>query len=378
MPDFGTKKIGLLNSVLKMLKRLNLLIFITIASVVNTFLPAQAEKLRVGLAGSPPFVIKDDVFKGISVEIWQELALSEKLEYEFIPQNNLASSIESMTKGELDIVIGPISITSERLEKVAFTQPYFFGKVGLLVTSERPTVWSRIRPFFGLAFISSVCLLIVLLFVVGNLLWLVEKERNKEQFPQDYWHGVGNGMWFALVTLTTVGYGDRTPITKSGRIIAGVWMIFTTMTISSLTAGIATTLTLFLSNQGVAELSYPEDIKDLRISVVKGSTGEKWANQYQARINQTQTLVDAINLLKLDEVDGVVFDAPALKYYLRNNPKDSLKLSPVDFATEAYGFMVSTDNSFLKKIDIKLLEMQENGKIGEIQSKWLSSSQNNQ
>ena len=156
-----------------MLKRLNLLIFITIASVVNTFLPAQAEKLRVGLAGSPPFVIKDDVFKGISVEIWQELALSEKLEYEFIPQNNLASSIDSITEGELDIVIGPISITSERLGKVAFTQPYFFGKVGLLVTSQRPTVWSRIRPFFGLAFISSVCLLIVLLFVVGNLLWLV-------------------------------------------------------------------------------------------------------------------------------------------------------------------------------------------------------------
>ena len=77
-------------------------------------------------------------------------------------------------------------------------------------------------------------------------------------------------------------------------------------------------------------------------------------------------------------MDGVVFDAPALKYYLRNHPKDSLKLSPVDFATEAYGFMVSTDSSFLKKIDINLLEMQENGKIGEIQSKWLSSSQNNQ
>ena len=298
----------------------------------------------------------------------------EELEYEFIPQDSVASSIDSITKGELDIVIGPISITSDRLGKVAFTQPYFLANIGLLITAERPTVWSRIRPFFGLAFISSVCLLIVLLFIVGNLLWLAERRRNTEQFPQDYWHGVGNGMWFAVVTLTTVGYGDRTPITKTGRIIAGVWMVFTTVTVSSMTAGIATTLTLSLSNQTVVEFSSPEDIQDIRISVLKGSTGERWAEFYGARISQTQTLIDAINLLKLNEVDGVVFDVPALQYYLHNHPQEHLKLSPVYFASEAYGFMISPDSPFLNNLDIKLLEMQENGKIKEIESKWLSHS----
>ncbi|MGD1699939.1 transporter substrate-binding domain-containing protein [Dapis sp. BLCC M229] len=357
-----------------MLNRLKLLTFLTISCIIYLPLPAQAEKLRVGVAGSPPFIIKDNSFKGISVDIWQELALSEKLEYEFIPQDSLASSIDSIKKRELDIVIGPISITSDRLEKVAFTQPYFLANIGLLITAERPTVLSRIRPFFGLAFISSVCLLIVLLFIVGNLLWLAERRRNTEQFPQDYWHGVGNGMWFAVVTLTTVGYGDRTPITKTGRIIAGVWMILTTVTVSSLTAGIATTLTLSLSNQRFVEFSFPEDIKDARIAIVKGSTGEKWAEFYGARISQTQTLIDAINLLKLDKVDGVVFDVPALKYYLHNHPKERLKLSPVYFASEAYGFIVSPDSLFLNNLDIKLLEMHENGRIKEIESKWLSNS----
>ena len=73
-------------------------------------------------------------------------------------------------------------------------------------------------------------------------------------------------------------------------------------------------------------------------------------------------------------MDGVVFDVPALQYYLHNNPKERLKLSQVSFASEAYGFIVSPDRSFLKNLDIRLLEMKENGKIKEIESKWLSYS----
>ena len=67
----------------------------------------------------------------------------EKLEYEFIPQNNLGSSIDGITKGELDVVIGPINITSDHLGKVALTQPYFLANIGLLIAAEKPTVWSR-------------------------------------------------------------------------------------------------------------------------------------------------------------------------------------------------------------------------------------------
>ncbi|NEN91172.1 MAG: transporter substrate-binding domain-containing protein [Okeania sp. SIO3H1] len=355
-----------------MTSKVQLLTLLSITLISLFPLSARATKLRVGVAGSPPFVIKDRDVQGISIDIWQELASLEGLEYQLIPQDSVKDSVDSMTRGELDVVIGPISITSDRLEKVAFTQPYFLANIGLLISGERPKLWSRLQPFFGLAFMSSVGLLVVLLFTVGNLLWLAERRRNTEQFPKDYWNGIGNGMWFALVTLTTVGYGDRAPITKTGRIIAGVWMMITMVTVSSLTAGIATSLTLSLSDQTALQFTAPEDITNSRIAVVRGSTGEKWAQRYGARISQTRTLVEAIDLVKLNEVDGVVFDAPALKYYLHTNPNENLKLSPVTFASESYGFMIFPDSSFLEDFNIRILEMRESGKIREIESQWLS------
>ncbi len=334
--------------------------------------PALAQSLKVGVAGSSPFVIQEgSTTGGISVEIWQKIAAEEKLEYELIPLETVAASIEAINTGQLDFVIGSISITSDRLQQVKFTQPFFVAEIGLLLPSRPPSLWDRIQPFFGLAFISSVALLLVCLFVVGNLLWLAERRRNREQFPASYWRGVGNGMWFALVTLTTVGYGDRAPITKSGRAIASVWMIITTVTLSSLTAGIATTLTLSLSNQGFERFSQPEDINGASIAVVTNTTGERWAEEYGANLSRTNTLEQAIELLSENRVDGVVFDTPTLKYYLRQNPEKGLRVADFYFARENYGFMFPNNSSLLEQFNVALVQLQERGIIVEIEAKYL-------
>ena len=39
------------------------------------------------------------------------------------------------------------------------------------------------------------------------------------------YHTIGRGLWFALQTVTTVGYGDVTPADTRGRIIAAVLML---------------------------------------------------------------------------------------------------------------------------------------------------------
>jgi voltage-gated potassium channel len=53
----------------------------------------------------------------------------------------------------------------------------------------------------------------------GISLFLVERSYNSEM------NTIGDGLWWALVTITTVGFGDITPITTVGRFIGGAMMI---------------------------------------------------------------------------------------------------------------------------------------------------------
>ena len=46
----------------------------------------------------------------------------------------------------------------------------------------------------------------------------------------------GDGIWWALVTVTTVGYGDITPATTLGRLVAGTLMFFGLGLIATVTA----------------------------------------------------------------------------------------------------------------------------------------------
>lgn len=57
----------------------------------------------------------------------------------------------------------------------------------------------------------------ILLLVSSILMWFIERDAQPEQFPN-----IIATFWWAVATLTTVGYGDVYPITVFGKILSGI------------------------------------------------------------------------------------------------------------------------------------------------------------
>ncbi len=73
--------------------------------------------------------------------------------------------------------------------------------------------------------------------IVGGLtLYFVERADNPAL------NTVGDGLWWALVTLTTVGFGDITPATAVGRVVGGVLMVAGLMVLGLFAGVIGNTL----------------------------------------------------------------------------------------------------------------------------------------
>jgi voltage-gated potassium channel len=64
--------------------------------------------------------------------------------------------------------------------------------------------------------IATLSLLVVLLVIASSLIYLAERVEQPKQFSS-----IPAAMWWAIVTLATVGYGDVFPVTVAGKIIGG-------------------------------------------------------------------------------------------------------------------------------------------------------------
>ena len=65
---------------------------------------------------------------------------------------------------------------------------------------------------------------------------VLDIERNA---PGSNIHTPMDALWWGLVTITTIGYGDKFPVTTEGRLVAGILIIFGVAMISTLTATFA-------------------------------------------------------------------------------------------------------------------------------------------
>ena len=126
--------------------------------------------------------------------------------------------------------------------------PYFFGGLDLrwlrvlrlLRLLKISNYSSALEDFFSAikadwrSFSAALYLMVIALFLSSALMYIAEHDSQPEKFSS-----IPETMWWGLITLTTVGYGDVSPVTPLGKIIGAFTAIMGVCTVALLTGIVA-------------------------------------------------------------------------------------------------------------------------------------------
>ncbi len=328
--------------------------------------------ILVGIAGTAPFVFNDDD-EGIAPEIWEKIAKKNNIDFTYVPFGNVEEALSNLSSGKLDMVVGPISITAQRLESMRFSQPFYNSSLSIISRLDSPGFWQKFKPLFSSKLLLAVLIFLIILAIVGSFLWLAERKESPDQFPKNPIKGIGTGMWLAIVTMSTTGYGDKAPITLMGRIIAGAWMVISIIFATTMVAGIASTLTL--SSLSTSTFANIEQLSGRKVATISGSSSEELLHKSKIKIIGVNNLDDAIEKLLNKEVDAVVYDRPQLLYYLKNNSHEHLYISKAEYFKQGYGFAFPSTSQLIRGVNRALLELSENQEIEKIVHNYIEKDE---
>ncbi len=120
--------------------------------------------------------------------------------------------------------------------------------------------------------VTTACVVVV----SGIAMWALDHS----EYPN-----IGRGIWWALQTVTTVGYGDVTPEHVSGRIVAGLVMLWAIAFVAVLVAAITSA---FIS--GVQR----------RLAAAEAAEDESAERRLEARFDSIDVRLDRLEQLLAD------------------------------------------------------------------------------
>ena len=173
-----------------------------------------------------------------------------------------------------------------------------------------------LRGIGSLRAIMVIALLSAVIFAA--LIWLAERFSN-DDFPQSFTRGISTSIWFCIVSMTTVGYGDVVVKTPIGRYIALHWLIFGVLLSSVFTATLTNAvsgiddITIFGKKVVAIENSFEEKIAkhDYHAQVVPAKSYEEVFALVRAGKAYAGVMIENVTAWYQDEISAAnEYDVP--------------------------------------------------------------------
>jgi ABC-type amino acid transport substrate-binding protein len=360
-------------------------LFIAAISLIMFAAPTQPARsqspsdapLRVATRVIEPLVVQQGDalngfgLSGFSIDFWKEVAERAGVRYEFVVLDSVTAMLDALETGDADAAIAAISMTPEREQRYDFSHMYLQSGLQIMTPIQQSSWLDNLRTISWGDVLGAFGFVALLILLIAHVIWLIERGRNPE-FPQDYLRGVGEGIWWAVVTVVTVGYGDRTPKRTLGRIVAMGWMFAGIFLIAQLTATMTSRLTVE-SLQG--QINGLNDLPGKRVVTVANTTADQFLSANAVAHTTVAQISDAYAQLERGQADAVVFDAPILNYYASNAGKGKVRMVGEMFKPEPYGIALPLGSPHREAINRAILETSPTARISSLRYVGLARSE---
>jgi ABC-type amino acid transport substrate-binding protein len=349
------------------MKKLITLIFAVIIS--SNLFAQESNHVKVAVDEFPPFSMKDSngSFSGFDIDLWDAIAKENKWTYELVETANVNGIVAAVKSEKANVGISGITITSDREEKGNFSYPYFDSGLQLMVSNNTLEIdisdkFKAISPILG----KTLLIFLIIATFFAHAVWIVERyNQDDDNFAKGYLGGIGQAYWWVIVTATTVGYGDITPKKALGRFLAVFTMVAGIMWFGYFTGSISSMMTILETDVPVESI---QDMNGKTIATKEGSTASNYLKTFDnISVVECESIGEACNKASSGEVDGVLFDSPALIRYA--NSHEDVTLIDGIIEPQKYGIFMKGSN-LKEDIDTTLLKFKEDGRYKKIYERW--------
>ena len=316
---------------------------------------AEHSPIQIAIYDEAPFgyLDKKGRYSGLMVEMWEDIADELDLEYEYT-LTNMGDLIKGVKLGEYSVGLGAITITPHREALVDFSQPVNASGTGIVVAKKGITsTFSTFVWPITVAIIKLAIALAALLLVSGMLVWWVERNHKRDPGHRDI-DSPEDGLWWSAVTISTIGYGDKVPQTRLGRIIGVIWIFAGLVMLSLFTANASA---IFTVTKIESTVENREDLNRVRVGAAKNSSGAEYLIREKINYLEYTDINSALDSLLSGHVDAVVSNILVVRYLNNQIYKRELLISPKLLLSNNMGIALTPNSELEEPINRALLRL---------------------